>query len=179
MKAIQKGSEDESAKANRKPQPKQQKKKRRRGTRPQAACGIATARAMREPRRHVRREVGIGMRLPAYYDEVAGEVAEQNVVLDLRVLCGTSRAEAHVPVRGSVERVLCGLNVKLPDAHVTAVVFSGATEDMLEILLRTGAKTAAGGERNRDEKGIALIMLNNCRDPGAAAPLALTCAEDA
>ncbi len=36
------------------------------------------------------------MRLPAYYDEVAGEVAEQNVVLDLRVLCGTSHAEAHV-----------------------------------------------------------------------------------
>ena len=32
---------------------------------------------------------------------------------------------------------------------------------MLEILLRTGAKTAAGGEHNRDEKGIALIMLNN------------------
>jgi len=134
---------------------------------------------MRATRRHVRREVGIGMRLPAYYDEVAGEVAEQNVVLDLRVLCGTSHAEAHVPVRGSVERVPCGLNVRLPDAHVTAVVFSGATVDMLEILLRTGAKTAAGGEHDRDEKGIALIMLNNSRDSGAAAPLALTCAEDA
>ena len=37
---------------------------------------------------------------------------------------------------------------------------------MLEILLRTGAKTAAGGEHNRDEKGIALIMLNNSRDRG-------------
>jgi hypothetical protein len=49
---------------------------------------------MRATRRHVRREVGIGMRLPAYYDRVAGEVAEQNVVLDLRVLCGTSHAEA-------------------------------------------------------------------------------------
>ena len=61
------------------------------------------------------------MRLPAYYDEVAGEVAEQNVVLGLRVLCGTSHAEAHVPVRGSAERVPCGLNVRLPDAHVTAV----------------------------------------------------------
>ncbi len=85
------------------------------------------------------------MRLPAYYDEVAGEVAEQNVVLDLRVLCGNSHAETtHVPVRGSVERGTCGLNVRLPDAYVTAVVFSGATVDMLEILLRTGAKTAAG-----------------------------------
>ena len=51
--------------------------------------------------------------------------------------------------------------------------------DMHEILLRTGAKTAAEGEQNRDEKGIALIMLNNSRDSGAAAPLALTCAEDA
>ena len=33
------------------------------------------SKAMRETRRHVRREVGIGIRLPAYYDEVAGEVA--------------------------------------------------------------------------------------------------------
>ena len=49
------------------------------------------SKAMRAARRHVRREVGIEIRLPAYYDdEVAGEVAEQNVVLDLRVLCGTS-----------------------------------------------------------------------------------------
>ena len=64
---------------------------------------------MRATRRHVRREVEIGMRQPAYYDEVAGEVAEQNVVLDLRVLCGTSHAEAHVPVRGSVERDPCGV----------------------------------------------------------------------
>ena len=119
------------------------------------------------------------MRLPAYYDKVAGEVAQQNVVLDLRVLCGTSHAEAHVPVRGSVERAPCSLNVRLPDAHVAAAVFSSATVDMLEILLRTGAKAAAGGEHNRDEKGIALIVLNNSRDSGAAAPLALTCAEDA
>ena len=34
------------------------------------------------------------MRLPANHDEIAGEVAQQNVVLDLRVLCGTSHAEA-------------------------------------------------------------------------------------
>ena len=119
------------------------------------------------------------MRLPADHDEIAGEVAEQNVVLDLRVLCGTGHAEAHVPVRGSVERAPCGLNVRLPDTHVAAAVFSSATVDMLEKLLRTGAKAAAGGEHNRDEKGIALIVLNNSRDSGAAAPLALTCAEDA
>ena len=56
------------------------------------------SKAMRATRRHAQREFGIGMRLPAYYDEVAGEVAEQNVVLDLRVLCGTSHAEAHVLV---------------------------------------------------------------------------------
>ena len=67
----------------------------------------------------------------------------------------------------------------LPDAHVTAAVFSGATVDMLEVLLRTRAKAAAGGEHNRDEKGIALIALNNSGDSGASAPLALTCAEDA
>ena len=103
------------------------------------------------------------MRLPADNDEIAGEVAEQDVVLDLRVLCGTGHAEAHVPVRGSVERVPCGLNVRLPDAHVAAAVFSSATVDMLEILLRTGAKAAAGGEHNRDEKGIALIVLNNSK----------------
>ena len=57
------------------------------------------SKAMRAPRRHVRREVGIGMRLPADNDEIAGEVAKQDVVLDLRVLCGTGHAEAHVPVR--------------------------------------------------------------------------------
>ena len=69
------------------------------------------SKAMRAHRRHVRREVGVGMRLPADHDEIAGKVAEQNGVLDLRVLCGTGRAEAHVPARGSVERAPCGLNV--------------------------------------------------------------------
>ena len=39
------------------------------------------SKAMRAPRRHVRREVGIWIRLPADHDEIAGEVAEQNVVL--------------------------------------------------------------------------------------------------
>ena len=87
------------------------------------------SKAMRATRRHVRREVGIGMRLPAYYDEVVGEVAEQNVVLDLRALCGTGHAEAHVPVRGSVGRAPCGLNARLPDTHVavcTLPLFSRA-----------------------------------------------------
>jgi hypothetical protein len=40
----------------------------------------------------MRREVGIGVRLPANHDEIAGEVAQQNSVLNLRVLCGTSHA---------------------------------------------------------------------------------------
>ena len=70
------------------------------------------------------------MRLPANHDEIAGEVAQQNVALDLRILCGTSHAEAHVPVRGSVKRAPCGLIGRLTDAHVTAAVFSGATVDM-------------------------------------------------
>ena len=84
-------------------------KKRTRGTRrarSERAKGGASSgmrkrhsKAMRATRRHVQREVGIGMRLPADHDEIAGEVAEQNVVLDLRVLCGTGHAEAHVPVR--------------------------------------------------------------------------------
>ncbi len=73
------------------------------------------------------------MRFPANHDEIAGEVAQQNVVLDLRVLCGTSHAEAHVPVHGSVKRVPCGLSGRLPDTHSTAAVFSGATVDMPEI----------------------------------------------
>ena len=60
---------------------------------------------MGAPRQHIRRKVRIGVRLPANHDEIAGEVAQQNVVLDLRVLCGTSHAEAHVPVRGSVKCV--------------------------------------------------------------------------
>ena len=74
------------------------------------------------------------MRLPADHDEIAGEVAEQDVILDLRVLCSIGHAEAHVPVRGSVGRAPCGLNVRLPDAHVAAAAFSSATVDMLEIL---------------------------------------------
>ncbi len=45
------------------------------------------------------------MRLPANHDEIAGEVGKQELVLDLRVLCGTSRAEAHVPVRRRMKRV--------------------------------------------------------------------------
>jgi hypothetical protein len=31
------------------------------------------------------------VQLPANHDEIAGEVAKQNFVLDLRVLCGTMR----------------------------------------------------------------------------------------
>jgi hypothetical protein len=64
----------------------------------------------------------------------------------LRVLCGTSHAEAHVPVRGSVKRAPCGLNGRLPDAHVTAAVFSGATADMpekLNVLNQTKTRTEA------------------------------------
>ena len=103
------------------------------------------SKAMRAPRRHVRREVGIGIRPPTDHDEIAGEVAEQDIVLDLHVLCGTGHAEAHVPLRGSLGRARCGLNVRLPDTHVAAAVFSGAAVDMLEIRLCTGAKAAAGG----------------------------------
>ncbi len=52
------------------------------------------------PRLHVWREVMIGVRLG-----ISGEVAEQNVGLDLRALCGTSHAEAHdSSVLGSVEQ---------------------------------------------------------------------------
>ena len=101
---------------------------------------------MGAPRQHIRRKVRIGVRLPANHDKIAGEVAQQNVVLDLRVLCGTSRAEAHVPLRGSVKRAPCGLSGRLPDAHVTAAVFSGATVDMPEVLLHTRAKAAARAE---------------------------------
>ena len=63
-------------------------------------------------------------------------------------------ATLRLVLRGSVKRVPCGLNGRLPDAHVTAAVFSGATVDMPEILLRTRAKAAAGGERDWDEMGI-------------------------
>ncbi len=71
------------------------------------------------------------MRLPADHDEIAGEVAEQEVALDQRVRCGTGHAEAHVTARGSKDHVPSGLNVRLPDTHVAATVFSGATVDML------------------------------------------------
>ena len=77
-----------------------------------------------------------------------------------------------------MKRAPCGLDGRLPDAHVTAAVFSGAAVDMPEVLLRTRAEATAGGEHNRDKKGIALIVLNNSGDSGASAPFALTCAED-
>jgi len=92
---------------------------------------------MGAPRQHVRREVWVGVRLPANHDEIAGEVAKQNAALDLRVLCGTSHADAHVSVRRSVERAQCGLS-----AYVAAAVFTGATVDIPEVLPRTRAKTA-------------------------------------
>ena len=62
-------------------------------------------------------EVRTGVRLPANNDAIAGEADEQDVVLDLRVHCGTSHAEAHVQVRGSVERVPCGLNGRRRPCH--------------------------------------------------------------
>ena len=126
---------------------------------PQAARGSATARRWGRPESTYDAKFGSG--LPANHDEIAGEVAQQNVVLDVRVLCGTSHAEEHVPVRGSAKRAPCGLRDRLPDAHVTAADFWGATVDMPEVLLRTRAKAAAGGEHNRDEKGIALIVRDN------------------
>ena len=67
------------------------------------------------------------------HGKISGEVAEQDVALDLRVLCGlcgTSYAEAHVPVRESMGRAPRGLNVRLPDTHLAAAVFSGAAVDM-------------------------------------------------
>ncbi len=75
----------------------------------QAARGSATARRWGRPGREIR----IGVRLPANHDETAGEVAKPNSVLDLRVLCGTSDAEAP-----------CGLNGRLPDAHVIKAAVS-------------------------------------------------------
>ncbi len=85
------------------------------------------------------------MRLPAGHDEITCEVAEQGFSMDLRVLCGTGHAEAHIPEFGSAERAPSGLNIRLPDTHVAAAAFSGATVDVLENILRTGAKANARG----------------------------------
>ncbi len=52
------------------------------------------SKAVRAPQRHARRDIGVGIKLPADHDEIAGEIAKQHVVLDLRVLCGTGHAEA-------------------------------------------------------------------------------------
>ena len=82
------------------------------------------SKAMGAPRRHARRDIWLGMRLPADHDEIAGKVAEKDAVLDLRVLCGTGQAEANVPVCGSAERVPSGLNVRLPNTHVASTVFT-------------------------------------------------------
>ncbi len=72
MREKKKGSDKESAKAKRKQHSKQQNERDA-----EASGGMRKrhSKAMRAPRRHARREVGVGMRLPAYYDEIAGEVA--------------------------------------------------------------------------------------------------------
>jgi hypothetical protein len=81
--------------------------------------------------------------MPADYDEITSEVAEQDAALDLRVLCGIDHLEACVPARGSTGHAPCGLSGRLPDAHVTAAAFSDATADMPEVLLRTRAKAVS------------------------------------
>jgi len=73
----------------------------------------------------------------------------------------------------------CQAAYLLPETHVSETFFSGATLNFLDILLRSGAKAATGCKHNRDENVIALIVLNNRSDSGAAALLALTCVENA
>ena len=63
------------------------------------------SKAMRAPRRHVRREVGIGMRLPADHDEIAGEVAEQDVVLE-KALIRAEKKGAISTQRGKGRKVV-------------------------------------------------------------------------
>ena len=62
---------------------------------PQAARGRRHSKAMGAPTQD---EVRTGVRLPANHDAIAGEADEQDVVLDLRVLCGTGR---RVPIQHS------------------------------------------------------------------------------
>ena len=114
-----------------KPHPKQQKRRDARGS---SGTRKRHSKPMRAPRRHVRHEVRVWIRLPADHGEIAGEVAEQDVALDLRVLCGTGHAEALAPACGSAGRAPCGLKIRLPDAHVVATAFLGAAVDMLEVL---------------------------------------------
>ena len=75
-----------------------------------------------------------------------------------------------------MEHAPCGLNGRLPDAHVIAAIFSGATVDMREVFLRTRAKAVA-----RAEIGIngncphRAQFLNDSGDSGASALFALMC----
>ena len=79
---------------------------------------------MGAPRQHIRREVRIALSEKGNGTGRAKSIPKSlGSDVDLRALCGTSHAEAHVPVRGSVKRVPCGLNGRLPDAHVTAATF--------------------------------------------------------
>ena len=52
------------------------------------------SKAMRAPRRHVRREVGIGMKLPADHGEIADEVAEQDALKKSLWTCASFAAPA-------------------------------------------------------------------------------------
>ena len=114
------------------------------------------------------------MRFPVNHDETADKVAQQMLLWTCASFAAPAtlrRMFQYVEAWG----VLNGLNRRLPDAHVAAAALLGATAtiDMLEVLLRTRAKAAAGGPHNRDEKGTALIALSNSGDSGASAPFAL------
>jgi hypothetical protein len=115
------------------------------------------------------------MGLPAHYDEVPGLVPKQDVALDLSVLRGPSETKTHVPVCRSVKRVPGSVNVRLPRGHGPTPILLGALIDLLKERMRTRTEAAAGGENNRDELGIALIIFNNCGDIGFLASLPPEC----
>ena len=70
------------------------------------------------------------------------------------------------------------MNVRLPRGYGPFPILLGALIDLLKERVRTRTEAAAGGENNRDELGIALIIFKNCGDTAFLASLTLTGAKD-
>jgi hypothetical protein len=77
---------------------------------------------------------------------------------------GESERDQVVPVGGRIKRAPGSKDLGLPRRHYPAAVRLDCLEDFLEKGARTWTKTSTRGDDNdSDEKGIALIVINNCR----------------
>ena len=96
----------------------------------------------------------------------------------MRVHRRTRHIETHVPVGGRIKRAPGSKDLGLPRRHYPVPVRLGSLEDFLEKGARIWAKTPTRGDNDRDEKGVALIVINNCRSSSMIASRILLCSQE-